>query len=1116
MKSHICLFLLLEIGVFITAHANPETQMSQQSIAPITGTVVDENGDPVIGASVFEKDNSRNGTATDIDGQFSLNVKPETKLKVSYIGYHPTEVSAVNGMIITLSPSDALLDEVVIVGYGTQKKVNLTGAVSTVDIAKTLEGRPQHDLAKALQGAVPGLTITNSSGDINGTPKMEIRGVGSIQATVKPFYVVDGVPMDDISFLNPEDVENISVLKDAASSSIYGTRAAGGVILIKTKTAKNEDRVTIKYSNNFSWSQATYLPEYSSVANQIISLGQANKRAGAVNELFGMDLDAMLPYAEAWAEQNNGKAGYREMRPFQSWDDVGDYYVDENGNNALYYADWDVAGIMFNDAAPAQSHNFSIQGSTGRANYYLAFGYNSKEDISNFNPAKLKRYNVNANFNVALTDWLTMGSRIQFINKEYDSPNCYRNPYTYLWRWGSFFGPYGYVVNEDGEKLDCTNAILYRKQAGNDHDVTTFTRLNGYMTAQIIKGLTLQADFTYDISNRNNEYDRMPITMWNTWSTSPSQTTLLSQSNTYQTQTNTKIDRWTTNIYATYEHTFVKDHNMKVMAGFTADQEDNRYFYARRMNLLDNNLPELNLATGTQTVSSSAGHWATAGFFGRVNYDYKGIYLFEANARYDASSKFPLNKQWGFFPSMSAGYRFSEEAYFEPIKDIVNNGKLRFSFGEIGNDNIGDNMFISTIGDDITSRWVNGSVMMPMYEMPSLVSSDLSWERMRTLDIGLDLGFLNNSLTVGFDWYQRDTKNMIAPASELPGTVGDSAPWINAGSLRTRGWEFSVNWNHRFGEVDVYVSANISDYKTKITEWDNPNKAIDNYYAGSTYGDIWGFETDRYFEESDFVGKNDDGSWIYAPGVADQTGLQSGNFVYGPGDIKFVDRNGDGVINGGDPNMKDENGNVIPAGTANNHGDLKVIGNTQPRYQYGFHIGGGWKGFDIDLYFQGVGKRDMWTQSAFVMPMMRGADGVYSHMESYNKLIFDGDNQVIGYEIDQSNKYPVMYAGGEGSGMVDNISKGRYNFYPQTRYLVDMSYLRLKNITIGYTLPQMLTRKAYIEKARVYFSVDNIALLYRGNSDYPLDPELNSGSTNSWGRATPIAKTFSCGLQVTF
>ena len=1108
MTAAICALFLGGGSVMAHAADAPAVQEQQQT-SNITVTIVDSKGEPIIGANVVEK-GTTNGTITDVDGKATLNIKPGATLQVSFVGYKTTEVKVTKDMRITLKDDNELLDEVVVVGYGTQKKANLTGAVSTVDVAKTMEGRPQTDVMKALQGAVPGLTILNTSGDINSSASIEIRGVGSINGTLKPLYIVDGVSMSDISFLNPEDIEDISVLKDAASASIYGSRAAGGVIMIKTKTAKSQDRVSIKYSNNFSWSNPTYLPEYSSVPDQIRALMQGNNRAGLANELFGMYLDTMLPYAEAWEKQNNGqKAGYREMRPFQSWDDVGDYYVNPDGSGAMYYANWDVQDIMF-QTSPSQTHNLSVSGSTGKANYYLGFGYTDKEGQMNFNPDHLQRYNVNANFNVALTDWLETGIRFNFVNKIYDMPNVGRNTYTYMWRWGSYFGPYGYMRDANGEIVDAKNDIAYRKQAGNDHDVTTFTRINSYLKAEIIKGLTFQADFTYDLTNRNNEYAYLPVYCWNTWGgniSSPSYA--VSQSSTYQTQTNTKIGRWTTNIFGSYDVTFNKDHNLKVMAGFTADKEQNRYFSAKRTNLNDNDLPELNLATGTQTVSSSASHWATAGFFGRVNYDYKGIYLLEANARYDTSSRFPANQQWGFFPSVSAGYRFSEEAFFESFKDVVNNGKLRASWGEIGNDNVGSNRFISTISSRQNNSstgyiyWINGSTMMPMANMPSLVSTELGWERVRTLDIGLDLGFLNNSLNIGLDWFQRDTKDLISPGITLPNTVGASAPVTNAGSLRSRGWEVSVNWNKRFGDFNFYINAILSDYTTEVTEWNNPSKTINNNYSGKEYGAIWGFETDRYFEESDFVGKNADGSWIYAKGVADQTGLEQGTFVYGPGDIKFKDLNGDGVIDGG-------------KGTADDHGDLKIIGNTQPRYQYSFHIGGDWKGFDFDLYFQGVGKREMWTTSAFVMPLMRGADATYAHMESYNQMTFDENNKITGYIVDQSNKYPCFFPGNEGSGTVSGISSGNHNFYPQSRYLSDMSYLRLKNITVGYTLPQMLTRKAYIQRARVYFSADNMFTLFRGNSDYPLDPELNSNSGNSWGRATPITKSVSVGLQVTF
>lgn len=1098
MKKHLFLSVLLACGMSVVAYANPEPQVAEQSIGTITGTVVDENGDPVIGASVFEKGNSRNGVATNIDGKFSLKVKPGTMLKVSYVGYKTAEATAAPSMVFTLVPSDALLDEVVIVGYGTQKKVNLTGAVATVDVAKTMEGRPQTDVTKALQGAVPGLSITTTSGDISENASMRIRGLGTLSngGTSNPLIVVDGVPTEDLSWLNTQDIESISVLKDAASSSIYGSRAAFGVILVQTKGAKERDRISVNYSNNFAWDKATYLPDYPDVPTQLKAAiqGKARQSNDAV-ELFGMYFDTMLPYAEAWKQQNSGKAGYRELRPFKSWDDVGDYAIVDG--TPLFYADWDVQDIFFNDAAPSQSHNVSLSGSSNTTNYYASFGYSGKEGQMKANPDEMEKYNVSFDINTQITDWLKAGTRFNWSRREYTRPYFWLNPYQYLWRWGSFFGPYGTL---DGMDFRALSEI---KQAGDRVRTSDQTQMSAYLKADIIKGLTLNADFTYKVRNIGEKYADYTVYGYGWGSVTPSY--IVGSGSTTAVRDSEKYNTYAVNVYANYNFSLNKAHNFNVMLGGNAEGISYEGFNAERNQLINQQLPELNLATGNQYASSWAGHSGTAGYFGRINYDYKGIYLLELNGRFDGSSAFPEGDKWAFFPSMSAGYRFSEEKFFEPVRDIVNNGKLRFSFGEIGNDAIGQYMFLSTISkiSDSSVHWINGSNKINQFDIPTLVSSSLTWERIRTINAGIDLGFLNNSLTVGFDWFQRENRDMLAPARVLPDVVGASAPYENAGTLRTRGWELSVNWNHRFGDFDVYANFNISDAKTVVTKWDTDVKLLDSYYTGQTYGDIWGFETDRYFTENDFNGQDANGNWIYKEGVADQTGIQTDNFVYGPGDIKFKDLNGDGKIDGG-------------KGTAEDHGDLKVIGNTMPRYEYSFRIGGAWKGFDIDLYFQGVGKRSVWTQSAFAFPLMRSADlTLYANQTSYCQ--YEPEQGIV--DINQNYDFPRLYPGNEGQGIVSGVGPGHHNYYPQSRYLVDMSYLRLKNVTFGYTLPQNLTRKAYIEKARIYFSADNLALLHKGH-DLPVDPEVNAGQgalgNGTWGRIAPVTRTLSFGLQVTF
>lgn len=1125
MSKHLFVTLLLTCGMPFGAQmyalANPEPQTQSQGVVTIKGTVLDENDEPVIGASVTAA-GQKQGVSTDAFGNFAISAKPGSTLVVSYIGYKSVNVKAAQDMTVYLQPTTEMLDQLVVVGYGQQKRANLTGAVATVDVAKVMEDRTTGDVAKALQGAVPGLTITTNNGDVNSTASIKIRGTGTLSngQVSNPLIVVDGVPVDDLSFVNPDDIAEISVLKDAASASIYGTRAAFGVILVTTKTPNTKDRVSVKYNNNFGWSRATVLPSYSSVPNQIRALMQSNNRQGVENELFGMYLDKMLPYAEAWEKQHNGPAGYREMVKFQDMDHVGDYYVNEDGSGALYYANWDVADIMFK-AAFSNKHNVSLEGVSGKTQYRASFGYDEREGTLRFNAPIMKRYNATVNLSTEIFDWWKAGVRFTYSDKVYDGNNYWMNPYTYAWRWGSFFGPYGYMRDAEGNIYDTKAGVGFSKNGGTFNDNASDTRMQAWTDLTPFKGFTLHADFTYDVTNYNARYAALPVTVWNTWGGNIAEPSLQRNMNgTWAQETNSNSELWTVNVYGSYARTFLQNLNFKLMLGGTAERYQYNEFYAERDILQDVNLPFLGLTTGGEEGTSmemghDRAHRATAGFFGRINLDWKGIYLFEFNGRYDGSSRFPANDQWAFFPSFSAGYRFSEEAYFEPLKQYVSNAKLRASYGHIGNEAIGSNRFISTIGTG-TLNWLYNGSSISYGSMPTLVSSSLTWERVVTTDVGLDLGLLDNSLNLTFDWFQRDTKDMLTPPMTLPSVLGASAPYGNNGELRTRGWELGISYNHSFGDADVYGSFNIYDGKTKVTKYRNDSKLISNFYSGMEYGEIWGFETERFFEESDFQKdangnflKDELGNFVPVKGVASQIGLQSGSFKYGPGDIKFKDLDGDGEITGGE-------------GTIDKHGDLKVIGNATPRYEYSFRIGGAWKGFDIDMFFQGVGKRDMWSTSAFVMPLTRGADATYANQESYNKMIFDESNHIVGYEINQGNDYPCMYPGAAGAGTVSGLGQGRYNFYPQSKYLMHMGYLRFKTLTVGYTLPVALTQKALIQKARIYFSADNLCLLYNGMHKYPIDPEIGSTWTtgSSWsngtfGRTAPMNRTFSFGMQIT-
>ena len=1112
--------LLMSLAVFamtmvsISAYAAPET---------ITGRVVDANGDPLIGANVAEV-GTTNGTITDIDGAFVLSVEKNVTLLVSYMGYKDQEVRAHKDMVVMLKEDTQVLDEVVAIGYGTQKKANLTGAVTTVDVSKTLESKTESDVAKALQGAVPGLTITNATGDIDADPTVVIRGIGTLSngATSTPLYIVDGVPVENLGYLNANDIESISVLKDASSTAIYGTRAAFGVVLVTTKSAKTAEKVTVTYNNNFAWSRATASPNFPTVYEQAVAMTEAKGYLGERAELFGKYVDTKDFQEKAknwlnWANSSegakvgikDGKSPYREMIYGIDYDEYG------------FYADWDVAGIFFNDATPSQNHNLSVSGNSGKTNYYMSLGYNHQQGILNFNPDKMDKFNATVNLSTKINKWLEVGARFNMQHRNYQYPENRVGGYSNLWRWGSFFGPWGYFKDPDGQIYDGYTFLGGLKEAGDAYKKRMNLRAGGFIKLNLAKGLTFNGDYTFTYRAGNEKAIGMPakyqVDTWfgeftEDWWTGNAMAPYPTDS--YLTQTNSHYYNHVANMYLNYNGSW-NNHNLNIMVGANIDKDDYEYLTLSRKDLQDLNLPEMILTSDWSTYNHAHRHNGSVGIFGRINYDYKGIYLVELSGRYDGSSKFPSHTQWAFFPSGSLGYRISEEAYFAEAKQYVSNLKVRASYGVIGNQEIGSNMFLETMYKYPTSlNWIgSGNVKYDYFDQPNMVDPSLTWENIATTNIGIDLGFLNNELNVNFDWYQRTTNGMLAPGKPLPSVIGASAAKGNEGQLRTRGWELNVDWRHTFRDADnltLHANFNLADYKAVITQWDSEN-LINTEYSGKEYGEIWGFEFDRYFNPEDIVGTDEEGNTIYADGIADQILLEvDPKFNFGPGDIKFVDQNGDGKIDWG-------------KGTVEDHGDLVKIGNTTPRWQYSFRLGADWKGFDIDLFFQGVGKRDMWSTSAFVMPMMRAADiTIYANQTDYITLAEIEAAKKGEGTIRQDADYPRIFPGNDPATTDGTImDAGSNNYVPQDRYLINMAYLRLKNLTVGYTLPQKWTRKATIEKVRIYASFNNLADLVNHTAKYGFDPEVSRGKEGAnygygaYARTAPLMRSYSFGLQVT-
>lgn len=1064
------------------------------SAQTISGEVFDQStGSPVSGANVVAS-NTTYGTTTDSLGRFSLDVRGAKTIAVSAVGYGTKTVGVSNAinLRIALEPTAGNLEQVVVVGYGTQKKINLTGAVATVDIDKTLGSRPIPDVSRGLQGSVAGLTITTPTGEIGTNPAIRLRGMtGSLNSPngAQPLILVDNVELPNLQMINPDDIESISVLKDAASASIYGTRAAWGVILITTKSGKKGiDRSKISYSNNFSWSKPTIAPEVASAPDGAEMALKAYQRINPTTTSFGAlglyyDLEGIQKMRD-WEQQYGGQDLGPEMVLGRDWE--------IRSGRLYFYRPWDAADLFMRDYTPQQTHNLTVSGSSKRTSYNLNLGYLNQEGVLKVNPDKFDRYNINLGINTSVTDWFdargkAILSRTIKTRPYYFSSETY-DPWYYLYRWQKTF-PYG---TYEGKPF--RNAITDVQQAKMSQFQDNLTRISVGGTAKILPGLTIDADFTYARNSDNVHHTGGQASGWDFWAGAGSFD--------YRPYTSATYDRV---IYSSYWDerkvfkafaTFVKsvsDHDFKVMAGTDVESYETWFQSSERRGLLDPNFGEPDLATGDQFVDGNHDHWATLGYFGRFNYSWKKKLLLELNGRFDGSSSFPRKDQWGFFPSVSAGYIISEEEFMQPISNILSLLKVRGSWGEIGNQAVGANKFLPTM-NPTNSGWYVNNTNMRTIGTPQLVSPSLSWETVTTLDLGLDARILNNKLGVTFDWYKRTTSDMIGPGITLPGTLGTSVPVMNFGELTTTGWELTIDWNHRFSNgINFSAMAVLSDFREELTKFANTSKLLNTNFEGKVLGDIWGYETDRFFIKDDFMQDANgnlltdaQGHWIMKDGVSTQKQWEASWFFYGPGDIKYRDLNGDGVIDFG-------------ANSLDDHGDMRVIGNSTPRYQYGLRLNAEWKGIEIGLFIQGVGKRDFWANGPLVIPGYRHGEAWYEHQLDY--WTEDRPNAFYPRPTDQAQ------------------SNNTRNFLPQTKYLLNMAYTRLKNLTVAYTLPVKLISKLHMQSARIYLSGENLFEI--DDLKVPIDPETDYttaglGDPNTFGRVYPYRRTFSAGLQVSF
>jgi TonB-linked outer membrane protein, SusC/RagA family len=1072
----------------------------QQSTKRVTGVVTDKNNEPLIGVSIAVR-GTTNGTITDIDGRYSLDITNEnSELAFSYIGYQTQTVTANKSIInVELLEDSRMFDDIVVVGYGTQRKENLTGAVASINLDKAIESRPISDVGRALQGSVPGLSITTTSGEIGKAPNIKIRGgVGSPNGNSNPLILVDNVEISDISLVNPDDIESISILKDAASSSIYGARAAFGVILITTKAKSVNEKLRVNYSTNLAWRTPTKTPEQLSGWKQgelnlagVMRNGSTNYYNVVSNIVVDQKtIDGM----KAWEQQyGNGKGLGREMVYGR------DFEIDETGMH--FYRTWDWYDMYIKKWMPQQNHNLSVSGGNGKTNYGINLGYLHQEGLTKVNSDQYSRYNTSMTINSEVSDWVKLRANVMYTRTDTEKPFMYNSDLYdhlyYLYRWQPMY-PYGTY-----EGKGFRSALTELEQAHMRRNEVDYMRLGGGLTftPTPIKGLSIDIDFVYSTTDsRANKFGGQ-VEAYDIFTAHQSLDAMvnshanyISPSYDYTQEERGRTQMFTTNAVATYTKT-VNDHSFKGLVGTNLESSNYHFISAQRRGLYSVDAPELNLAYGDQTVNSAHTQWAVAGFFSRINYSYKDKYLFEINGRYDGSSKFPKGDQFRFFPSFSAGYRLTEEPFMKSLQPILSSFKLRGSYGSIGNQDVDMNAFRSLLTAYPRDSWVINGVNTTSISAPTVVYSSLTWESVKTIDIGFDARFIDDKIGVTFDWYKRTTSDVLAP-STLPLTLGSDAPRRNFGELETPGWELAIDYGHTFANgLRINVGGQLTDYYTKVTKWaENTNVpayggngtgwySTQYYKEGMRLGDIWGLKVDRLLQESDF-----DASGNLIGGLPDQSEIFSGGITLQPGDVLYKDLDGDGKITN--------------ARSSEDTGDQTIIGNMFPRLQYGFNLSAAYKGIDVNMFFQGVGKREIWAMGNQVLPGYTSGEPYYKGADDY----WTPDN------TDAFYPRPTIYG-----------QAAKWNYAINDRYLLNMAYLRLKTLTVGYTIPKTLTNKIMIDNLRVYFTGENLFEFDNVRPDidpeidirYTLNGNVSSADPRNFGRSYPQQRTLSFGLQIT-
>lgn len=1090
-----------------------------QSIT-VKGRITDEQSkESVPGATVLVK-GTTNGVVADADGNYVIEAESTDTLVCSCFGYLDVEATVgTRGVIdFTLKPDSYYIDETVVVGYGTLKKSQLVGSVESVS-GEVLEDRVNADITRSLQGQVPGLNIIQSDGKPTHGGAIYIRGGATSYATRTSgtsyskksqsigqggaaLVLIDGVE-GDLSTVNPDDVESVSVLKDASSSVIYGARAAYGVILVTTKSAK-KDRISVTYSGAVSLNQRTVLWE-----DGIITDGLA------FTETF---YDFYMGYSKTPTNPGTAPTSissypipsnyldiYRERRAAGNNEKYDTY-----GNNYLYFGNENYFELFYKRFNMTQTHNLSVSGSSNRVSYSISGRYYNQDGIYKIGKEGYNSYNLRSKISVKANNWLSFDNNTAIHSMDYIQPIFSKNSGSVgsqLWQIEMMGKPVIPVYTEDGEYTAGAAMSGYASFVDGNSDqeerkLTVNTTLG--VTIEPIKDvLKFRGDFTYKTIRRTLERYTAPVEYY----TGPDAeaTTYIGQEDTYKRRYDYTTNYMSANAVLTWTPKLNENHNLNVVAGWNLENYDYERLGILRTGVLYPGYTSLELFDGTDiTLMEDGNSYGLVGFFGRANYTLFNRYIFEVSARYDGSSKFPLSQQWGFFPSGSFGWRISEEPWMKSAKHWLNNLKFRLNAGSLGNGTIAPYAYLETMPITKTDVIFDGSTSYYVGN-PAPVPDNLTWETVTTYDVGLDADFLRNRLSFSADYYIRNTDNLFIAGPELPAIYGASTPKGNYGALQTKGWELTLSWKDSFKlggkDFNYSIKGSVWDSRTWVTSYYNETGNIFLYYEGKELGEIWGFKTDGYF-----LSNAEAAAWY--PDTYHY--YQATSKTPYAGDLKFLD--------------SDENGEIgIGSWTLDDHGDLERIGNEAPRYQFGLNLDFRWNNIGLSMFFQGVGKRD-WYPAVNTGFFWAGYGRAYSHALKTQ----GGDNYV---HIDTSTEDWVVTNADANpywtrrTYSVANSHQGALSF-PNTHYLQNAAYFRLKNLTIDYTIPKHLLAKAKIEQLRIYLSGENIftwspmfkytemfdpEVIGTGDSDFHSDT-----ATMGQGYSYPLLKSFTLGVTISF